>query len=444
MTESEVKNESAKVNGEEETKTADKDQQAAAETGAGDSPASPPVKEMRAVVLTAFGGLKSVKIQNKPEPSVKDGEVLIRVKACGLNFLDLMMRQGAIDNQPKTPFILGFECAGEIEAAGEGVGQLAVGDRVFAFAEVGAWAELVTVSSKFVYKLPDNLNYKDAIGVTLTTVVAQALLFDIGNLRSGQTVLLQSVGGGVGQAVAQLAKTVPNVTVIGTASASKHDSIKESVNHLIDNSVDYVQEVKKISPEGVDLVLDCLCGDEANKGFNLLKPMGRYILYGRSKLVAGESKSLFGHAKLWWQVDKVNPIKLFDDNKTVSGFNLRRLLYQQNGHEYVRKLVEQAFVLFGDNKISPVIDSSWAFEDVAEAMQKMHDRKNVGKIVLDPAQEAKPRPVEEETVKSKKSKSKDKGDGDKKEKEPEKKEKEIEANGDAKDEKVEEKNGDAK
>jgi D-arabinose 1-dehydrogenase-like Zn-dependent alcohol dehydrogenase len=85
--------------------------------------AQPSVKEMRAIVLTGFGGLKSVKVLKRPEPQVSEGEVLIRVKACGLNFPDLMLRQGVIDNPPKTkaPFIVGFECAGEIEAVGDGV-----------------------------------------------------------------------------------------------------------------------------------------------------------------------------------------------------------------------------------------------------------------------------------------------------------------------------------
>ena len=108
-----------------------------------------------------------------------------------------MMRQGAIDNQPKTPFILGFECAGEIEAVGEGVEGLAVGDRVSAFAETGAWAELVVVPAKHVYKIPSPMSFNDAVAVTMNFAVAQALVFDIGNLRNGQTVLVHSAGGGV-------------------------------------------------------------------------------------------------------------------------------------------------------------------------------------------------------------------------------------------------------
>lgn len=121
----------------------------------------------------------------------------------------------------------------------------------------------------------------------------------------------------------------------------------------------------------------------------------------------------------WWQVDKVSPIKLFDENKSLGGFNLRHLLYQQDGSEYVRSTVDKIFGLWKDGKVRPVVDSAWALEDVAEAMQKMHDRKNIGKLVLDPSMEPKPKPATPAKSKSKKQASEDKGG--KKDKEDDKK-----------------------
>ncbi|XP_013784674.1 synaptic vesicle membrane protein VAT-1 homolog-like isoform X2 [Limulus polyphemus] len=363
-----------------------------------------PPKEMKAVVLAGFGGLKSVKVMNKPQPAVGEGEILIRVKACGLNFLDVMVRQGVIDSPPKTPFILGFECAGEVEGVGEGVTDVKVGDRVAALTEYKAWAELVSVPAKYVYSLPQGMEFQNAASMLMNYVVAYILVFDIGNIRSGQSVLVHSAGGGVGQAISQLCKTVSDVTLIGTASKHKHESIKDSFAHLLDHGVDYVQEIKKLSPEGVDIVLDCLYGDDANKGYNLLKPLGRYILYGTSSIVTGETKSFFSFAKSWWQVDKINPMKLFDENRSVSGFQLRHLLYQQGAHEYVRGVVNKVFKMWENGHIKPVVDSTWAFEDVPEAMQKLHDRKNVGKIILDPNMEPKPKPK----LQTKGSKDKDK------------------------------------
>ncbi|GBM14998.1 Synaptic vesicle membrane protein VAT-1 -like [Araneus ventricosus] len=194
--------------------------------------------------------------------------------------------------------------------------------------------------------------------------------------------MLLDVKRAAGLAVASLCKTLPDVTLIGTASKHKHETIAEYFTHLFDHSQDYVQETKKLLPEGVDLVLDCVCGEDVNKGYSLLKPLGRYVLYGTSSIVSGETKSFFSFAKSWWQVDKVSPIKLFDENKILAGFHLRHLLYQQGCHEYVRGVVSKVFKLWEDKKIKVTTDSEWAFEDVAEAMQKMHDRKNIGKITL--------------------------------------------------------------
>ncbi|KAJ6638740.1 Synaptic vesicle membrane protein VAT-1 like-like, partial [Pseudolycoriella hygida] len=156
-----------------------------------------PPKEMRAIVLTSFGGFKGLKVLKKPEPTPQAGEVLIRVKACGLNFQDLIVRLGAIDSPPKTPCILGFECAGEIEAVGEGVTKFEVGDRVVALPEFKAWAELVSVPETFVYKIPENMTFTEAAAITLNYLVAHILVNDLAVIRPGNSVLLHSAGGGV-------------------------------------------------------------------------------------------------------------------------------------------------------------------------------------------------------------------------------------------------------
>lgn len=387
-------------------------------------------KEMKAIVLTGFGGLKTVKVMKKPEPTLNEGEVLIRVKACGLNFQDLMVRQGAIDSPPKCPFILGFECAGEVEQVAEGVEGFKVGDQVVALPEFRAWAELVAVPAKYVFKLPEGMTPLEASAIGMNYVVAYILLFDLGGLSAGKSVLVHSAGGGVGQAVAQLCRTVPDVTVFGVCSKGKHEALKTAgspIDHLLEKGSDYTSEVRKILPDGVDIVLDCLCGEECNRGYTLLKPMGKYILYGSSNIVTGETKSFFSAARSWWQVDKVSPIKLFDDNKSLAGLNLRHLLFQQGGTEYVHRAMENVFSLWTQGKVKPVVDSTWALEDVAEAMQKMHDRKNVGKLTLDPSMEPKPKPATPAKGKKKEDNKKQNSE-EKKEAEEKKEEEKKEAN----------------
>ncbi|OXB80037.1 UNVERIFIED_CONTAM: hypothetical protein H355_014081 [Colinus virginianus] len=362
-------------------------------------------KEMRAVVLSAFGGLNKLRVSKKAMPEPQEGELKIRVKAwsircnenliqkiitevnvykhSGLNFIDLMVRQGNIDNPPKTPLVPGFECSGIVEALGDSVKGFEIGDRIMAFVNYNAWAEVVCTPAEFVYKIPDDMSFSEAAAFPMNFVTAYMMLFEVANLREGMSVLVHSAGGGVGQAVAQLCSTIPNVTVFGTASSFKHEAIKDSVTHLFDRNADYVQEVKRISTEGVDIVLDCLCGENTGKGLSLLKPLGTYILYGSSNMVTGETKSFFSFAKSWWQVEKVNPIKLYEENKVIAGFSLLNLLFKQNRGGLVKVVMDKLLNLYNNKKIKPVVDSLWALEEVKEAMQRIHDRGNIGKLILD-------------------------------------------------------------
>ncbi|KAF6216346.1 hypothetical protein GE061_000687 [Apolygus lucorum] len=378
---------------------------------AGETPQSEKKKEMRAIVLTGFGGLKAVRVLNKPEPTAGPGDVIIRVMACGLNFQDLMARQGALDAPPRIPFIMGFECAGVVEAVARDDGKLKVGDRVVAFTDYKAWAELVPVREDCVFRIPDKMTFHDAAAIAMNFCVAYILLFELGNLSPHKSILLHSAGGGVGHAVVQLSRTVEDVKIIGIASQGKHDALQGlKIDNLIERGTDYTVEVRKICPDGVDIVLDCLCGEDSGRGYSLLKPMGKYILYGTGNVVTGETKSIFSAARSWWHVDKYSPLKLFDENKSLCGFNLRHLMYRQDNAQYVAEIFSKIVKLWEEGVVKPVIDSTWAYEDVTEAMQKMHDRKNIGKILMDPNEAPKLKPST--PVKGKKSDSEEKKDSE--------------------------------
>ncbi|XP_035986653.1 synaptic vesicle membrane protein VAT-1 homolog-like [Fundulus heteroclitus] len=386
------------------------DRNAGKEAASVESPSN--AKEMRAVVLAGFGGLNKLRVTRKAMPEPQDGEVKIRVKACGLNFLDLMVRQGNIDNPPKTPLVPGFECCGIVESVGENTQGFEIGDRVMAFMNYNAWAEVVCTPVDFVYKMPDEMMFAEAAAFSLNFVAAYMMLFEVASLREGMSVLVHSAGGAVGQAVAQLCSTVPNVTVFGIASCFKHASIKDSVTHLFDRNTDYIQEVKKISPDGVDIVLDCLCGENTGKSLSLLKPLGTYILYGASNMVTGETKSFFSFAKSWWQVEKVNPIKLYEENKVIAGFSLLNLLFKQGGCNLVKSVMDKLLSLYKQKKIRPLVDSLWALEEVKEAMQRIHDRGNIGKLILDVEKSPTPLMANDSTETSEAGEEEEEAEGD--------------------------------
>uniref|UniRef100_A0A8C9MKR1 Vesicle amine transport 1 like n=1 Tax=Serinus canaria TaxID=9135 RepID=A0A8C9MKR1_SERCA len=261
-----------------------------------------------------------------------------------------MVRQGNIDNPPKTPLVPGFECSGIVEALGDSVKGFEIGDRVMAFVNYNAWAEVVCTPVEFVYKIPDDMNFSEAAAFPMNFVTAYMMLFEVANLREGMSVLVHSAGGGV---VSWNFSSFP------------------------------IFPCFRISADGVDIVLDCLCGENTGKGLSLLKPLGTYILYGSSNMVTGETKSFFSFAKSWWQVEKVNPIKLYEENKVIAGFSLLNLLFKQNRGGLIKGVMDKLLNLYNSKKIKPVVDSLWALEEVKEAMQRIHDRGNIGKLILD-------------------------------------------------------------
>ncbi len=129
---------------------------------------------------------------------------------------------------------------------------------------------------------------------------------------------------------------------------------------------------KRICPEGVDLVFDCLSGEITNRDIGLVKPLGKYILYGTAKNLEGSdsgANKFFTIAKNWWHVDKISPLKLYEDNTTICGFNLNNLLQNHNGtfnsRKYILDIYAKLFALYKDGKIKPVVDSVHSFENVS-------------------------------------------------------------------------------
>uniref|UniRef100_A0A674CDU5 Vesicle amine transport 1-like n=1 Tax=Salmo trutta TaxID=8032 RepID=A0A674CDU5_SALTR len=382
-------------------------------------------KEMRAVILSGFGGLNKLRVTKKAMPEPQEGEVKIRVKACGLNFLDLMVRQGNIDNPPKTPLVPGFECSGIVEAMGENTKGFEIGDRVMAFVNYNAWAEVVCTPLDYVYNMPDDMTFPEAAAFSMNFVAAYMMLFEVANLREGMSVLVHSAGGGVGQAVAQLCATIPSVTVFGTASSFKHEAIKDSVTHLFDRNADYVQEVKKLIKHGdrgnKEFLQPCkICESEMlspslslQNGTVCLIFIEHSLLTMKHKLIIGVSDvCVSGLTPQWWQVEKVNPIKLYEENKVIAGFSLLNLLFKQGRCGQVKTVVEKLFSLYNQKKIKPVVDSLWALEEVKEAMQRIHDRGNIGKLILDVEKSPTPLMASDSTETSEAGEEEEEHEGD--------------------------------
>src|SRR5215469_14287266 len=161
---------------------------------------------MRAVVLTGTGGPEVLRVQERPDPVVAPGEVQIAVRAAGINFADTMARVGLYPDAPKTPCVLGYEVAGEVESVGEGVTDFKPGERVMAGTRFNGQAELVTVPAEQVLPLPDRLSFEQGAAFPVNYGTAYAALIVMGSLREGSRLLIHAAAGGVGIAATQICR----------------------------------------------------------------------------------------------------------------------------------------------------------------------------------------------------------------------------------------------
>ncbi|KAJ8344779.1 hypothetical protein SKAU_G00289720 [Synaphobranchus kaupii] len=410
--------EQPKAESKQESQPATEAPAASATATAAEKPPEEEVFTYRSLVLSGHGGYDKVKLQvKKGKPTPKNGEVLVRVKACGLNFADLMGRQGLYDRLPSPPVTPGMECSGVIEAVGEEVTDRKVGDRVLVLHRFGMWQEVVTVIAGHTFLMPEGMSFEEAAALPVNYVTAYMMLFEFGNLRPNQSVLVHMAAGGVGIAATQLCHTVKDVTVFGTASASKHEAISQGgVTHPIDyRTRDYVEEVRKINPKGLDIALDPLGGSDTHKAFNLLKPMGKLITYGAANMLTGQRKNLLAVAKTWYNQFSINALSLMHANKSVCGYHLGHL---DDEPELISQVVAKLLELYGQGKIKPRVDSTWHFEQVGDAMRRMQERNNIGKVILLP-EPKKEEPKKEEDKKEEKKEEPKKEENKKEEKQEE-------------------------
>ncbi|XP_022245362.1 synaptic vesicle membrane protein VAT-1 homolog [Limulus polyphemus] len=152
---------------------------------------------VRSIKLTGFGGYDCLVVQEAPCPRPESGEITVQVKACGMNFADLYTRQGlyTFDGR-KPPFVMGMECAGVVKELGSGVEGFKVGDRVVCWSfHYGMWQEVVKISGTACHCIPNSMSYEEAVAMPVSYLTAYLVLFDFGNLRRGQSVLIQAAAG---------------------------------------------------------------------------------------------------------------------------------------------------------------------------------------------------------------------------------------------------------
>lgn len=324
---------------------------------------------MQALVLNRYNG--PLELTDLPTPKAERGQVLVRVKAAGLNPLDTKIRSGnAAHAKHPLPLVLGIDMAGTVEAVGEGVSGFSVGDDVFGMTGgvgglQGSLAQFQAVDARLLAHKPANLSMKEAAAIPLSFITSYEGIADRAKLQAGQTVLVQGGAGGVGHISVQLAIAM-GAQVFATVSAKDLDVIKAYGATPIDyraNSVEaYVEALTQ--GEGFDLVADTVGGASLDASFKAVKQFGHVV------------------SALGWGTHALAPLSFRE--ATYSGvFTLSPLLTGKH-REHHGDMLRIAARLIEEGKLVPKLDSrSFDFGNVELAYQSIVDATNTGKIVVD-------------------------------------------------------------
>ncbi|HEX6284618.1 MAG TPA: medium chain dehydrogenase/reductase family protein [Pyrinomonadaceae bacterium] len=338
---------------------------------------------MRQIVTTATGGIEVLKVQEKPDPKPAAGEVVIRVRAAGLNFADILSRQGLYPDSPPKPCVMGYEVSGVIEAAGDEVNSSFVGKSVAALTRFGGQSDLVAVKASQVFDKPAELTFEQAAAIPVNYLTAYALLVVMGSLHAGESLLIHNAGGGVGLAALDIAKKIGAVTY-GTASQAKHKFLAErGLDHAIDyRNEDWQPVLQELTNgRGVDLIIDPIGGGHWKKSYASLRHTGRLGMFGVSTASADGFTGKLKMLKAVIQTPWFHALPLLNKNRGVFGLNLGHMW-----HEPEKVAVWMRDILRGveEGWVQPHVDQVFSFADVGKAHRYLEERKNIGKVVLVP------------------------------------------------------------
>ncbi|WP_406688720.1 medium chain dehydrogenase/reductase family protein [Saccharopolyspora sp. ID03-671] len=329
---------------------------------------------MTEIVLT---GLDEVVVRDTETPEFGPHQVLVRTEATGVAFAEVQMRRGRYPAQPKFPFVPGYDLVGEIVATGPGT-PWQIGQRVAALTRTGAWAEHVVLRDRDLVAVPDDVDAAEAVALVLNGVTARQLL-RTANARTGRTVLVHGIGGGVGALLAQLA-ALDGIRVIGTASAHRHPDLSDLGAELIDHRTDDVAEqVTALAPGGVDAVFDPLGPSSLPASWRLLAPGGTLVSYGSSTTLDDTGP---------WFAPYLGIVRM------LAGWEIRRFLGRTGGRrarlyyvrsdEQSRKDLAELLGMLARGRLRPLIAERLPLEDAERALDLHLSGKRTGRIVLQP------------------------------------------------------------
>lgn len=324
---------------------------------------------MKAVQLKEYGGpevLERVEIE-KPVPSGR--EVLIEIKAIGVNYADTARREGQYVVKTPLPFIPGAEIAGIVASVGEKVTSVKPGMRVVTLIESGGYSEFALADERSLIPIPEQLDYQNAVALPLQGLSAYHVLRTMGRLEKGESVLVHAAAGGVGTLAVQLAKLFGAGKVIATASSSEKLELARQmgadvlINYSESNWVEQVLEAT--GGKGVDVALEMVGGDVFQKTLKCLATFGRLVVFGAA---SGEQSKMY-------------PSSLMARNQSVIGFFLPQIMRKP---ELLQPSLVELLSYLGEGKLKLTIGGVFPLDEAANVHRLLQSRKTTGKLILEP------------------------------------------------------------
>jgi NADPH:quinone reductase len=320
---------------------------------------------MKAIIVREFGSPEVMKIEEVSIPKVEASQVLVRVKAIGINPVDTYIRSGIYPNVPTLPYTCGKDAAGIVEAIGENVTKVKVGDRVYTADSVtGTYAEYVVCKENQVNHLPENVSFEQGAGVFVPYATSFRALFQKAKAKKNETVLVHGASGGVGIAAIQWAKNA-GLTVIGTASSDEGKKLikEQGADFVFDHSDEnYLKQISEVTDgKGVDIILEMLANVNLVKDFDVLAKFGRIV-------VIGNRGSL-----------EFNPRLTMGKDATIYGMSLFNFPPEDEAeiHENIYKGLSKGY-------LKPIVGKTFSLAQAPQAHHEVIESKAFGKIILLP------------------------------------------------------------
>ncbi len=326
---------------------------------------------MKAIVVSQLGSADVLELRDLPTPDPGEGELLIRVIGTSVNFADIKARHGQYHGVTELPFVPGLDVAGVVEKVGEGVSRFREGMRVVAFPKTGSYAEYVLAQESLTYSLADAVNWETAAALPVVAFTAYALLSSVGQLNSGESVLVHAAAGGVGTTASQLANIMGAGQVIGVVSRAEKVSMaaETGAHQIIDSSkANFDEAVMEMTDgRGVDVILDSIGGKVSEDSLKCLAPFGRLVHFGSA---SGES-------------GRIPVQQLHSSCRSVRGFSFgtTRRLKPSWIEPWARAVME----LVSSGQLLMKVGRHYPLAEAADAQRWMESRSSVGKILLDVA-----------------------------------------------------------